>query len=333
MPQKIKTLPKIFDPLFYERELWQKGIRFVAGIDEAGRGPWAGPVVAGAVILPENFYLSGLKDSKALSPKKREEFFKIIKENAVAHSIGIVESDEIDNMNILQATFKAMRKALVQLTASPEFLLVDGNHRIPEIDIPQLAIVRGDSLSMSIAAASIIAKVTRDEIMQKLDEKFPRYGFSRHKGYGTREHEKKLERLGPSELHRFSFRPVEKSSKDFTRKQLGKWGEERAVRFLKDNGYRILNRNVRTRLGEVDIVAEDGRTVAFIEVKTRVRDTFGRGEEAVTLRKQQRLMRLALQIMESRNLTNRDFRFDVLSLYRERGKEWKMELIKNAFQA
>jgi len=328
-----KRPPKIFDPLSYEKDLWGKGIRFIAGIDEAGRGPWAGPVVAGAVVLPEGCYISGLADSKTLSPKKREQFFKIIKEKAIFYSTGIIKSKEIDNLNILQATFKAMKRALEKLPTRPQFLLVDGNRRIPGIDIPQLALVKGDSLSLSIQAAGVLAKVTRDQIMHRLDKKFPSYGFSRHKGYGTREHEKKLKRFGPTALHRFSFSPVEKTSRSFTKKQLGKWGEEKAVQFLEGNGYKILSQNVRTRLGEIDILAEDSETVVFIEVKTRASDRFGRGEESVSLLKQRRLIKLAFQIMKRRNLTNRDFRFDVLSLDRDRGKEWRVKLIKNAFNA
>ena len=320
--------PKIFDPLFYERDLWGKGITCVAGIDEAGRGPWAGPVVAGAVVLAENCYIPGLRDSKTLSPRRREEFSRIIKEKAISYSIGMVDSEEIDNLNILQATFKAMKKALEGLPGRPQFLLVDGCHRIPGIDIPQLALVKGDSLSLSVSAAGVLAKVTRDEIMQRLDKEFPRHGFKRHKGYGTREHEMCLNRFGPTEIHRFSFRPVERS-----RKKLGRWGEERARRFLKDNGYKILGKNVRTRLGEVDILAEDDGIVVFIEVKTRASDRFGRGEESISLVKQRRLVRMAFQIMKSQNLFARDFRFDVLSIYRDRDKKWKMNLIKNAFNA
>jgi uncharacterized protein (TIGR00252 family) len=325
-------MPEIRDPLFYEKELWQKGIKMVAGIDEAGRGPWAGPVVAAAVIWPEDFYLDGLKDSKALTPKKRNEFFKIIKEKAISYGVGIINAEEIDRVNILQATFKAMRQALAQLQSPPQFLLVDGKHRIPEIDIPQLALVKGDSLSLSIAAASILAKVTRDEIMLGLEEKFPDYGFSRHKGYGTALHQKALKRFGPSRLHRFSFRPVENASGYISRRGLGNWGEEQALRFLEDKGYKIISRNVRTRLGEVDIVAEDKGTVVFIEVKTRSSNRFGRGEEAVSLAKQRRLVKLAFQFMKIKNLTGKDFRFDVLSAFRDGGGVWRMELIQNAFE-
>ena len=331
MPRLRQRMPEILDHLFYEKDLWQKGIKFVAGIDEAGRGPWAGPVVAAAVIWPEDFYLKGLRDSKALTAKKRNDFFKIIKEKVIAYGLGVINADEIDRVNILQATFKAMRQALAQLSPSPQFLLVDGKHRIPGIDIPQLALVKGDSLSHSIAAASVLAKVTRDELMFSLDEKFPRYGFSRHKGYGTAFHQKALKKFGPSPLHRFSFRPVENVSGYPSRRGLGNWGEEKAARFLEDKGYKVLDRNVRTRLGEVDIVAEDKGTVVFIEVKTRSSNRFGRGEESVSLAKQRRLLRLAFQFMKAKSLTGKDFRFDVLSAFRDGGGAWRMELIQNAF--
>jgi uncharacterized protein (TIGR00252 family) len=319
---------KFFDNLAYEKDLWQKGIKFVAGVDEAGRGPWAGPVVAAAVIFPEDIHIEGIKDSKALSPKKREEFSGIIREKALSFATGIVESDEIDSINILQATFSAMRKALEQLSKKPQFLLVDGNRRIPEVDIPQLAIIKGDTLSMSIIAAGILAKVTRDEIMLKYHEKFPEYGFIRHKGYGTREHEKRLKDFGPSELHRFSFSPVRGA-----KKMLGRWGEEKAVRFLRERGYEILGRNLRTRFGEVDILAENEGVVAFVEVKTRSKDTFGRGEEAVSRLKQKRLIKLAQQIINNNNMSGRSFRFDVLSINFGRDRNWEMELIKDAFQS
>lgn len=318
---------KFFDTLAYEKDLWQKGIKFVAGVDEAGRGPWAGPVVAAAVIFPEDIHIDGIKDSKALSPKKREQFSRIIREKAFSFGTGIVESDEIDSINILQATFGAMKKALEQLSKNPQFLLVDGNRRIPGIDIPQLAIIKGDTLSVSIIAAGILAKVTRDEIMVQYHEKFPEYGFVRHKGYGTREHEKRLKDFGPSDLHRFSFKPV-----GGAKKTLGRWGEEKAARFLKDRGYEILGRNLRTRFGELDILAENEGVIAFVEVKTRSRDTFGRGEEAVSYLKQKRLIKLAQQIINSKNMAGRDFRFDVLSIYFDRDRKWEVELIKDAFQ-
>lgn len=191
----------------YERRFWKEGFSTVAGVDEAGRGPLAGPVVAAAVILSPNIFIHGLDDSKRLSSRRREELFSLIKQQAKAVGVGTVSQSTIDRINILQATFLAMRMAVAKLRPSPEYLLVDGLI-IPDIDVSQLPIVKGDRLSISIAAASIVAKVIRDRIMVKEDERLPQYGFARHKGYATKRHLEALARHGVSPLHRCSFRPV-----------------------------------------------------------------------------------------------------------------------------
>ncbi len=198
---------RLFRMSRYERRLWNEGFSAIAGVDEAGRGPLAGPVVAAAVILPPNVFISGLDDSKRLSPRRREELFSLIKKQAKAVGVGIVGQRAIDRINILQATFLAMGRAVGGLGPSPQYLLVDGLI-IPDIDIFQLSIVRGDRLSISIAAASIVAKVTRDRIMMEKDKHLPQYGFARHKGYATRRHLEALAEHGISPLHRRSFRPV-----------------------------------------------------------------------------------------------------------------------------
>jgi ribonuclease HII len=180
----------------------------IAGIDEAGRGPLAGPVAAAAVILPETFSCSELKDSKQLSYQKRTKLFSFIQEKAISIGIGMIDADEIDEINILQATFKAMRRALETLSMQPEEIFVDGNKVIPHLSIPQTALVKGDTFHPSIMCASIIAKVMRDRWMEKAHEQFPEYGFNRHKGYGTRDHLKALELYGPCAIHRRSFYPV-----------------------------------------------------------------------------------------------------------------------------
>ncbi|MFN3476631.1 MAG: ribonuclease HII [Candidatus Methylomirabilales bacterium] len=197
-----------------EVRLHAQGYRFVAGVDEAGRGALAGPVVAAAVILPQDLKLPGLKDSKLLTPKQRETLFEAIRGKAVAFSIGLVSAETIDALNILQATLLAMAEAIASLHPSPDFLLIDG--RIPLLStlnsqlstLGYRAIPHGDRLYPSIAAASIVAKVSRDRIMEGYDKDFPRYGFRRHKGYGTPEHFLALARYGPSPLHRKSFRGV-----------------------------------------------------------------------------------------------------------------------------
>lgn len=176
----------------------------ICGIDEAGRGPLAGPVVAGAVILPEDCEILFLNDSKKLSEKRREELFIEIQEKAVAWSVGIVGADVIDEINILQATYKAMRQAIAGLSVQPDILLNDAV-TIPEVEINQVPIVKGDAKSVSIAAASILAKVTRDHMMAEYDTLFPEYGFARHKGYGTAVHIAAIKEYGPCPIHRRSF--------------------------------------------------------------------------------------------------------------------------------
>ena len=180
------------------------GLNFICGVDEAGRGPLAGPVCAAAVILPEHLQIPGLNDSKKLTDKKRRELFPVIQQQAIAYGIGLASEAEIDEINILQATFLAMRRALEQLTVRPEIALIDGN-RETDFGLPVKTVVKGDSLSANIAAASVLAKVTRDNIMVELAQQYPEYGFEIHKGYGTKAHYEALRTYGPSPIHRRSF--------------------------------------------------------------------------------------------------------------------------------
>lgn len=179
-------------------------LNVICGVDEAGRGPLAGPVCAAAVILPKHLQIPGLTDSKKLSDKKRRELFPIIQEQAVAYGIGLASEAEIDEINILQATFLAMGRALSQLSVRPEIALIDGN-RETDFGLPVKTVVKGDSLSANIAAASILAKVTRDTMMVELAEQYPEYGFEIHKGYGTKAHYEALRTYGPCPIHRKSF--------------------------------------------------------------------------------------------------------------------------------
>ncbi|MBL0225399.1 MAG: ribonuclease HII [Geobacteraceae bacterium] len=192
------------DLLVFERLACNKGFQLVAGIDEAGRGPLAGPVVAAAVILPAGLVIPGVNDSKKLSPDTRERLFDIIMAQARAVGVGMGSPELIDRINILQATRQAMLTAVAQLDPQPDYLLIDGISTI-DSPIPQKTIKKGDSLSLSIAAASIIAKVTRDRLMRELDRVHPGYGFSGHKGYGSASHMEAIRRLGPSPAHRLSF--------------------------------------------------------------------------------------------------------------------------------
>ena len=198
----MKEEPK--DLWLYENEAFAEGFTAVCGVDEAGRGPLAGPVCAAAVILPKGLIIDGLNDSKKLTDKKRRELFDIITEQAVSYSIAMASEKEIDEINILQATFLAMQRALDGLQVRPDLALIDGN-RAKDFGLPVRTIVKGDSLSASIAAASILAKVTRDRLMEELDETYPQYGFAVHKGYGTKRHYEALRAYGPCDIHRRTF--------------------------------------------------------------------------------------------------------------------------------
>ena len=187
-----------------EDGFYAEGVGIICGVDEAGRGPLAGPVCAAAVILPEYLELPGLTDSKKLTDKKRRELYPVIKEKAVAYGIGFATEQEIDEINILQATFLAMQRALDQLEVKPDLALIDGN-RQKDFGIPAKTVVKGDSLSLNIAAASVLAKVTRDDLMLEMAEKYPEYGFEVHKGYGTKAHYAALTEHGPSPIHRMTF--------------------------------------------------------------------------------------------------------------------------------
>lgn len=201
---QLFSRPSVTDMLIIEGTVYRNGFIRIAGIDEAGRGPLAGPVSAAAVILPAGLNIEGVTDSKKLTPAKRELLYDIIMTQALAVGIGIVSPAEIDQINILQATRLAMRKAVEQLVPEPDYLLIDGITTISS-NLPQKTVKKGDSLSLSIAAASIIAKVTRDRIMVEMDEQYPGYGFSGHKGYGSQSHLLAIKTLGPSPIHRLTF--------------------------------------------------------------------------------------------------------------------------------
>ena len=189
----------------YEKAAVTSGFKLICGVDEAGRGPLAGPVCAAAVILPEDLKIPGLNDSKKLSEKKREQLYDIITEKAIAYCVAFGTLEEIEEKNILQATFLAMNRAIEGLETKADFALIDGN-KIPDgIKIPAAAIIKGDAKSMSIAAASILAKVSRDRLLMEYDKKYPEYQFAKHKGYGTKLHTDLIKEYGPCEIHRLSF--------------------------------------------------------------------------------------------------------------------------------
>lgn len=187
-----------------ENEYREKGFNIICGVDEAGRGPLAGPVYAAAVILPSDCVIEGLNDSKKLTEKKREALFDEIKEKALAYSIASADEKEIDEINILNATFLAMKRAIASLSVKPDLALIDGNQK-PHTDIEEVTVIKGDAKSMSIAAASVLAKVSRDRFMLEMAEKYPQYEFARHKGYGTKLHYEKIAQYGVCDIHRRTF--------------------------------------------------------------------------------------------------------------------------------
>ncbi|HIT71109.1 MAG TPA: ribonuclease HII [Candidatus Scatovivens faecipullorum] len=202
---KEKEIERLTNLKKEENKLYEKNIKLICGIDEAGRGPLAGPVVVGAVILPENSFIEGVNDSKKVSEKKREKLYEEIVKEAIDYSVGIVDQKTIDEINILNATKLGVKLALEGLKQKPEIIMVDALNNIDTLGIPYISVIKGDAKNYCIAAASIIAKVTRDRIMREWDEVYPAYGFAKHKGYGTAEHIRIIKEIGPCILHRKSF--------------------------------------------------------------------------------------------------------------------------------
>jgi len=192
----------------YEQQFYQRGYFHVAGVDEVGRGPLAGPVVACAVILPRNFDVEGIDDSKLLSNVRRLELYPRIAAQCLAWAVGCIDAATIDRINILQASLVAMQRAICELPLAPEAIIVDGNHKIPDVSVPQMPVIKGDRKSISVACASILAKEVRDRLMEDFDRQYPGFGFAVHKGYATPEHLAALDKLGPVPIHRKSFRTI-----------------------------------------------------------------------------------------------------------------------------
>ena len=301
--------------LQYEKKYWKSGKKYLAGIDEAGRGPLAGPVAAAAVILPQNVDLPEVTDSKKISEKKRERLFDEIYKAALSIGVGVIHEEVIDKNNILQATYMAMRMAVGNLIVTPEILLVDGN----KADIKhyqQESIINGDQKSLSIAAASIIAKVTRDRMMQQYDMFFPEFGFAKHKGYGTKQHMEMIINKKAAPIHRKSFNPVPLHLPTFAylkrNRLIGRLGKQlTACQFIR-KGHEILETNYNVpKVGEIDIISRDASILVFTEVKTQ---TAGHAWEEpsphIDENKGDRIMNAVQHYMESHKL-NCDFRFDV----------------------
>ena len=288
----------------------------IAGVDEAGRGPLAGPVVAATVILDEQNRISGLADSKKLTAKKREKLFQEIMQHAEV-GIGVVDVEEIDKNNILKATQKAMYKAMGALKTKPDKALIDG-YALPNQIIPNKGIIGGDDKIDCIRAASIIAKVTRDRMMQQYDIIFPEFGFARHKGYGTILHMEKLSEYKACPIHRKSFKPVNENLPTITwlksKRRIGQWGERLAALEYFNNGYKIHALNhYCAPYGEIDIIAEKDNELVFAEVKTAARKTLGSVEGQVDEVKLQHLSNAIDKYIMDNEIQN-DIRLDVFAI-------------------
>lgn len=324
--ERLETL------LTYEREGYALGYEAIAGIDEVGRGPLAGPVVAAAVILPKECKIEGVNDSKQLSAKKREALYDVILEQAVSYGIGVVSNTRIDEINILQATYEAMREALSQLDPPADYILADAV-TIPLVSTPQKGIIKGDAKSMSIGAASIVAKVYRDRLMEAYEEAYPGYGFAANKGYGSAEHIAGIRRLGLTPIHRRSFTKHFLPQEGDTAKEKGDRGETLAARQMEKMGYEILERNFHALKGEIDIIAKKDTYIVFTEVKYRKNEAMGTPAEAVDYRKRQHIIRAAKVYIAANCLMEQgyDFRFDVAEVLHNGGKTY-FRYTEDAFQ-
>ena len=327
-----QELARLEEILTYERGLWEAGYDLVAGIDEVGRGPLAGPVVAAAVILPKECKIEGVNDSKKLSAKKREDLYDIILEKAVSYGIGVVSNERIDEINILQATYEAMREALSQLKPKAEYILADAV-TIPMVSTPQRGIIKGDAKSMSIGAASIVAKVYRDRMMEAYEEVYPGYGFASNKGYGAAEHIEGIRKQGITPIHRKTFVKNFLPQDGDTATDKGHRGEVLAAKQMEKMGYEILERNFHALKGEIDIIAKKDNVIVFTEVKYRKNEEMGTPAEAVNHWKQQHIIRVAKAYIAQKCLMEMgyDFRFDVAEVLTSEGKTY-FRYTEDAFQ-
>ena len=321
-----------------ETELHQQGYEYVAGLDEVGRGCLAGPAAAGAVILPQNpggelFALA--RDSKQLSPAQREEAYEAITRSALSYAVGWVTPAEIDRTGIASGVRRAMRRALAKLKPAATYLLIDAIP-LPSSGLPQKSIIRGDSKSLSIAAASIVAKVERDRYMRSLAKRYRSYGFEAHKGYGTRRHLNAIVELGPCHAHRMSFAPVKREAHRVRPQSpgtIGRWAELFAAAALEERGMNIVSRNFRTRFGEVDLIASDGETLCFVEVRARKSSVFGTPSETVTASKARRIIAASQEYLQQDGTGWRNWRIDVAAVELDKwGRPASVELIESAVE-
>lgn len=311
-----------------EEHLAKEDIIHIVGVDEAGRGPLAGPVVTAAVCLGEDHGIEGLNDSKKLSAARRDKLFDQIKASAIAFAIHEASPQQIDELNILQATLFSMRESVTRVAAAlegkgilPALVAIDGNQLLrldPSLRLAERCVVKGDQKSTNIAAASILAKVHRDRLMTQLDQQFPGYGLADHKGYPTKSHKAAIAALGPTEAHRRSFRGVKEhlaapKSAD-PRHALGARGEDLAAEYLANAGYQIVERNWRCDVGEIDIIARKDDYLAIVEVRTVKKGSLVRPEDTVIRAKQVHIENAAAQWLVGKDVSRTVVRFDVMGV-------------------
>lgn len=322
-----------------ERRLARAGYSRPAGLDEVGRGCLAGPVAAGAAILadaPSDEMRAVVRDSKALSANGLRAAREVISREARAVAVGWASAAEIDRIGIGAAVRLAMSRAVAKLHPRPDHLIIDAV-RLPSAGLPQVALPRADSKSLSVAAASIVAKVERDRLMARMAESLPDYGFESHKGYGTRRHLEAIRRSGPSAEHRMTFKPMSESGRSPARlssAESGAWAERFAAEALAERGMRVIGRNFRTRYGEVDIVAADGDSLAFVEVRARrARTGFGAPAETITAAKSARLIAAAQEYVQNAGGERTNWRIDLAAVELDRwGRPAAVEFIESAVE-
>ena len=322
----------------FEGQFHRQGYSRIAGLDEVGRGCLAGPVAAGAVILPpcpSSELRAVARDSKQLSPKQRETAYAVIVKSALSYSVGWAAAAEIDRNGIVPSVRLAMCRALSKLSPAADSLLIDALS-LQAVNLPQKSIIRGDSKSLSIAAASIVAKVERDRLMCKLAGEYPDYGFESHKGYGTERHMAAIRRLSPCPEHRMSFSPLNRETRrspQVSRTEIGKRAELFVALAVEDMGMRVVDRNYSTRFGEVDLVATAGDTLVFIEVRARRSKAFATPAETVSGRKSQRLVAACHRFLQTTNVHWENWRIDVASVELDAwGRPSAVEFIESAVE-
>ena len=320
-----------------ESSLYAQGYSAVAGVDEAGRGPLAGPVSAGVAVLPrepEGDWVDLVNDSKKLSLQQRATAYEAIRREAVSVAVGYSSSQEIDSMGIAPATRLAIKRALESMTVAPDYLLLDA-FPLPGVNLPQQALKKGDARCLSIAAASIAAKVERDRLMANLDSQFPRYGFASNKGYGTASHLKALTEHGPCPIHRLTFGRVREALSPAPQRSpsIGSQAEAVAAGHLRFLGYNVLDTNYRTRRGEIDIIAEQDGTLVFCEVRARHRSAHVSPEESITPAKSRKLIAAAEEYLQTSERRWDDWRMDLIALELDRaGNVRRIRILENAIE-